>query len=453
MQSGCVHAGKSEGCADGLAAVIKRCSQIGTVVGERSQQVGCDLRSLAGPDLIEDGSRDLLIGQMGQFADLDPGSPGCFISVDLYGRLHPDTVSKGARVDSLNYVRRLVEIQSPTSDIDACRKVVAEAAAILTEITGATPELFDEGGRPALIWGSKSPKVLLLCHLDTVWPTDSFQPLWNVDGDVARGPGIFDMKTGFVQAALALKGRTPSDGVSLLVTTDEETGSQTSRALIEQVAKGAKAVFVLEASADGGALKIGRKGTSMWRVSIEGRAAHAGLEPEKGINATVELAHLIQKIARIEKPEIGTTVVPTVAASGTTLNTVPAQAFLDVDSRSLTIDEQERVNKEMHALTATLPGAKVTVEGGINRRPLETAMAQGLFAVAQKIAAEMGFTVDSAIVGGASDGNFTAALGVPTLDGLGAVGHGAHAPDEHIVISQIDTRAELLRRLVDQTLS
>ena len=356
-------------------------------------------------------------------------------------------------MEALTYIRRLVEIESPTSDIDACRKVVAEAASILQEITGAAPEIFDENGRPAFLWGSATPKVLLLCHLDTVWPTGSFQPLWDVQGDVARGPGVFDMKTGFVQAALALKGRTPNDGVSLLVTTDEEMGSQTSRGLIERVAKGAKAVFVLEASADGGALKIGRKGTSMWRVSIEGRAAHAGLEPEKGINATVELAHLVQKIIAIGKPEIGTTVVPTVASSGTTLNTVPAQAFLDVDSRSLTIDEQERVNNEMHALTATLPGVKVSVEGGINRRPLETVMAQDLFEVAKKIAADMGITVDSAIVGGASDGNFTAALGVPTLDGLGGVGHGAHAPDEHILISHIEPRAQLLSKLVDQTLA
>lgn len=331
--------------------------------------------------------------------------------------------------------------------------MVAEAAAIVKEITSTEAKVFDEGGRPAMLWGSENPQVLLLCHLDTVWPHDSFSPLWSVEGDVARGPGIFDMKTGFVQAVLALKGRSVDDGVSLLVTTDEETGSETSRKLIERIARGAKAVFVLEASADGGALKIGRKGTSMWRVSIEGRAAHAGLEPEKGINATVELSHLIQKIEKIAKPEIGTTVVPTVAGAGTTTNTVPAQAFLDVDSRALTIDEQERVNNEMHALSATLPGAKVTISGGINRRPLETKMAEGLFQIAKKIAADMGISVDSAIVGGASDGNFTAALGVPTLDGLGAVGHGAHADDEHILISHVEQRAELLKRLVDQTLA
>lgn len=354
----------------------------------------------------------------------------------------------------LEQVRRLVTIESPTEDLDACRAVVAEAAAIVTEVTGIAPTMRDEQGRPVLIWGSESPRILLLTHLDTVWPIGSFDPLWSVEGDVARGPGIFDMKAGFVQAVQALAGRSPEDGVTLLATTDEETGSATSEALIRKMATGAQAVLVMEASADGGALKVARKGTSMWRVHVHGRAAHAGLEPEKGINATLELTHIAQAVAALSRPEIGTSVVPTVIAAGTTLNTVPAEGYLDIDSRAFSRAEQERVDQAIKALTPTIQGASLTVTGGINRPPMEETMARDLYARAVKVAAEIGLgEIGSAAVGGASDGNFTAALGTPTLDGLGAVGRGAHAADEHILVSELPKRAALLHALVSSLLT
>ena len=176
----------------------------------------------------------------------------------------------------MELVRRLVEISSPTEDIDACRKVIAEANAILTELLGTPGEVHDVLGRPTLRWGSATPRVLLLTHLDTVWPHGSFEPLWQVSGDVIRGPGVFDMKAGFVQAAYALQSLSDRNGVTILATTDEETGSECSKALIEEIASGAEAVLVFEASLDG-KLKTARKGTSMYRVIVEGRAAHAGL--------------------------------------------------------------------------------------------------------------------------------------------------------------------------------
>jgi glutamate carboxypeptidase len=353
----------------------------------------------------------------------------------------------------LEHVRRLVEIESPTQDLDACHKVVAAAAEIVAEVTGITPRILDEQGRPVLVWGSDTPRVLLLTHLDTVWPIGSFEPLWQIEGDVARGPGIFDMKAGFVQAVHALKGRSLDDGVTLLATTDEETGSAASLDIIKRLAQNAEAVLVTEASADGGALKVARKGTSMWRVHVQGRAAHAGLEPEKGINATLELAHLALQIAELSNLEIGTTVVPTVVAAGTTLNTVPAEGFLDVDSRAFSIEEQERVNRAIFALTPTLVGAQITVTGGINRPPMEKSMALAIYDRAVLIGKERGLgDLGSAAVGGASDGNFTAALGTPTLDGLGAVGRGAHASDEHIIVSELPKRAELLHALVTSLL-
>jgi glutamate carboxypeptidase len=295
--------------------------------------------------------------------------------------------------------------------------------------------------------------VLLLTHLDTVWPVGSFAPLWEVDGDIARGPGIFDMKTGFIQAVHALAGRGLGDGVTLLATSDEETGSAASEEIIRAMASAAEVVLVMEASADGGALKVARKGTSMWRIHVHGRAAHAGLEPEKGINATMELAAIAQQVAALSNAEIGTTVVPTVIAAGTTLNTVPAEGFLDVDSRAFSRAEQERVHAAITSLTPTIEGARITVTGGINRPPMERTMTLAIYERALEVAKELGLgEIGSAAVGGASDGNFTAALGTPTLDGLGAVGHGAHAADEHITISEVPNRARLLHGLVSSLL-
>jgi glutamate carboxypeptidase len=231
----------------------------------------------------------------------------------------------------------------------------------------------------------------------------------------------------------------------MLITADEEVGSYASRELIEQRAVATGAVLVLEPSVDGGALKIARKGVGTFRVDITGRASHAGLEPEKGINALLELATQVQRIAAIANPKLGTSVTPTVASAGTSENVVPANAQIVVDVRILEPTEKERVEREFAALTPVVAGALITVSGSINRPPMHESSSAALFEVARTVAAEMhleGFA--GVAVGGGSDGNFTAAIGIPTLDGLGAVGGGAHADSEHVLISRMGERATLL---------
>ena len=272
-------------------------------------------------------------------------------------------------VAMLEDLRALVECESPTEDLAACRKVIALANDLSKKVTGTSAEIFDENGRPIFWLGSKNPKVVLLCHLDTVWPIGSFTPLWEVKGDIARGPGCYDMKAGFLQALYAMKELDQKE-VALIATTDEETGSETSRPLIEKVSKGASAVLVLESAIDG-KVKVGRKGTAMYRITIHGRAAHAGLEPEKGINATVEIAKIVDQLIKMAHPKTGTTVVPTLMKSGTTTNTVPALATLEVDARSFQVAEMERVEREIKSLKTIHPEAKIEISGGINRPPLE----------------------------------------------------------------------------------
>jgi glutamate carboxypeptidase len=351
----------------------------------------------------------------------------------------------------LQDLKTLVEVESPTDDLAACIKVVNTANEITQRLIGSPAEILDEKGRPVYWLGSKTPQVVLLAHLDTVWPVGSFTPLWQVEGDVVRGPGIYDMKAGFIQALYAMKDL-DLNKVALIATTDEETGSATSRELIEKVSKQAKAVLVLESAIDG-KVKIGRKGTSMYKITIHGRAAHAGLEPEKGINATVEIAAIVNTLMTLGNKEHGTTVVPTVMSSGTTTNTVPALASLDVDCRSFKLSEMQRVQEAINNLKPIHPEAKIEVTGGINRPPLETTSTQALYEKCEAVAKQLGQPpLGSASVGGASDGNF-AGIHTQVLDGLGAVGNGAHATHEHILASYLEPRAALLAALTKEILT
>ena len=348
-------------------------------------------------------------------------------------------------------LEQLVRTQSPSEDLAALEKVMKVAQEIAAKNLEVPAEIITENSRPVFWWGSKNPEIVLLAHLDTVWPIDSFLPLWEVNGDLISGPGIFDMKAGFLQALYAVK-EIPNayEKVALIATSDEEIGSKSSRELIERVARGAKAVLVLEASLDG-KVKVGRKGTSMYHITVHGRAAHAGLEPEKGINATVEIARIVGQLTALEKREAGTTVVPTLMKSGTTTNTVPAMAELDIDARSFLYSELERVDQAVRAITAHHPEAGIEISGGINRPPLELSATKSLYEICERVAAAMGRSpVGSASVGGASDGNFAAAAGAPTLDGLGAVGAGAHARNEHILASSIPGQISLLAGLIKE---
>ena len=376
-----------------------------------------------------------------------------------------------ARMDAiLADIETLVRCESPSSVREAVTKSADLVAAIGQRYLGTAPEVLVIDGCPHLRWrfgagrrpspGGTAPRasrggVLVLAHHDTVWPLGSLEthPFSVTDG-VLRGPGCFDMKAGLVLALHALAVLGVPDGVTLLVTGDEELGSPSSRGLIEAEAAGRTAALVLEASADGGALKTGRKGVSLYQVRAVGRAAHAGLEPERGVNATIELAHQVLAVAGLADPALGTTVTPTALTSGTVANTVPAGGAFSVDVRMWDTAEQARVHAAMSSLLPALPDAVLQVSGGPNRPPLPESSSAGLLARASSIAAELGLApLESASVGGASDGNFAAGVGTPTLDGLGAVGGGAHADHEHVLVGALPGRAALLAALIDDLLA
>jgi glutamate carboxypeptidase len=356
----------------------------------------------------------------------------------------------------LDDIEELVRCESPSSVLDAVAASADVVAQAGLRLLGVAPERVVLGRRAHLRWrlGGGPPKVLLLAHHDTVWPLGTLadHPFSVRDG-VLRGPGCFDMKAGIVLALHAAAQLADASGVTLLITGDEELGSPTSRELIESEADGCRAALVLEASADGGALKTQRKGVSMYRVRAVGRAAHAGLEPERGVNATIELAHQALAVHDLADADRGTTVTPTLLSAGQTTNTVPAAGEFAVDVRMWDEEEQSRIDAAMRTLRPVMPGAEVLVTGGPNRPPLAASASAGLFARASDVAAGLGLPpLTRAAVGGASDGNFTAGMGTPTLDGLGAVGGGAHAPGEHVFIDALPGRAALLSALIDDLL-
>lgn len=376
----------------------------------------------------------------------------------------------GILPEMLADLEHLIRCESPSADLTAVARSADLVSAIGERRLGSAPERLVIDGVTHLRWrlGSPdpdAPRVLLLAHHDTVWPVGSLESHpFSIQDGVLRGPGCFDMLTGLVMAIHAAAtfadgpgGHLAHSAITLLVTGDEEVGSPTSRALIEQEARGCVAALVLEAAGDTpdgvpGALKIGRKGVSNYRVDIVGRAAHAGTEPEKGLNATVELAHQVGVVLGFADPSVGTSVVPTVAQSGTTTNTVPARASFKVDVRALTAAEQHRIDEAFATLTSHT-GATVTVVGGVNRPPLETSAAEGTWQRALAVSKRLGMDLpDAIVVGGASDGNFTAGVGVPTLDGLGAVGGGAHADHEHVLVGEIPPRTALLVALIQDLL-
>jgi glutamate carboxypeptidase len=355
----------------------------------------------------------------------------------------------GTMTDDL---RRLVEAESPSLEIAALQASAAGLADLIAERLGERPVLVDGPAGPHvhLRRDDAGAKVLVVGHHDTVFPLGTLaRRPFDVRNGRATGPGVFDMKGGIVQAVHAVASLTDRSGVELLFTADEEVGSATSRLLIEERARACGAVLVLEPSADGGALKIGRKGVGTFEVIVEGRAAHAGLEPHLGVNALVEAAHQVGLVAALGNLGAGTTVTPTVARAGTAENVVPAEARFKVDVRVTSAAETARIEAAMAALRAVDPAAVVRVEGSINRPPMPASASASLFPLAERAAAAAGLgAIDGVSVGGGSDGNFTAAIGVPTLDGLGAVGGGAHADHEWIDVTAMPQRARMLAALL-----
>lgn len=291
----------------------------------------------------------------------------------------------------LDLLRDLVLCESPSEDptaLNACADLLADAG---SAALGRAPERVVLAGVTHLLWRPKGPAPLLLGHYDTVWALGTLAELpFSIEAGIARGPGVFDMKAGIVQMLQAARLCSARGEVGLLLTADEETGSVNSRPLVEEVAATAPAVLVGEPSGADGAVKIARKGMAAYRLRVQGHAAHAGLEPERGVNATIELAHQILAVQPVQRPDAGTTATPTIASSGATRNTVPELAHLYVDVRAWTRAELDRVDAHMRALTPTVSGAELVVDGEVNRYPMEEAMSRDLFDHVREAAREIG---------------------------------------------------------------
>ncbi len=358
--------------------------------------------------------------------------------------------------EALQLLEQLVMLESPSFDkplVDRCGSLVAQRFAAIGGRTEIVPEgKFGDhviarfgaaGGRP----------VVLLGHIDTVFSSgETQQRPFRIEGNRATGPGVFDMKSGIVLMWMAMRTLGHEHPVTVLLTSDEEVGSNASRTLIEKEVRNARAVFVLEPSLPGGVLKTARKGVGRFTVKAIGRAAHAGIDPSKGINAIEEIAHQVLTLQKMSGPGSGTTVTVGVVQGGTRSNVVPAEAAVEVDTRMTSMLEAERIANAIRSLKPVLPGSQLEVRGGVSRPPMErNADTVRLFEIARAVAAEIGIDLEEGSTGGASDGNLTSALGVPTLDGLGPVGDGAHAASEYIEIDSLPARAALVRGLIDRT--
>jgi glutamate carboxypeptidase len=293
--------------------------------------------------------------------------------------------------------------------------------------------------------------TLILGHLDTVWPVDTLSSMpFRTEGGRASGPGVFDMKAGVAvgMAVLAAMVReTNPSPVSLLLVPDEETGSDHSREMLVSVARRYRQVLVLEPSQDGAA-KVARKGSGVFSVRFRGRAAHAGLEPERGASALAEMARFTLGLEELADAENGTTLTPSLARSGVAANVVPEEAQMTVDARAWTRGEVSRVTRAIEGYQCVDPGVSIEGEGGFDRPPLEPTPAnEALYQRARRVASDLGFELGAARVGGTSDGNLTSAAGIATLDGLGPEGGGAHARDEHVLVEDLPRRAALVATL------
>jgi len=358
------------------------------------------------------------------------------------------------RTAMLAALERLVQAESPSPDKARCNACANEVAELFRQRTGVTAirhQRPDAGDHLELRFGDGPQPIVLLCHHDTVWPEGTLVRLpYRIDGDRVTGPGSYDMKAGIVQAAFALEQARPKRPIVVLSTSDEEIGSASSRALIEETARQAAAVLVLEPAASGGAIKTARKGIADFVLEVGGRAAHAGVEPEKGISAVEELAHQVLALKALADPANGTTINVGVASAGTRPNVVAAHARAEIDVRFTRASEAERVVTAIQGLQPRLEGAHLRISGGVDRPPMERSPGVVRLAqLAQRLARDVGFSLTETSTGGASDGNFTAAMGVPTLDGLGPDGGGAHADSEHLLVESWLQRTQLLRLLIE----
>jgi glutamate carboxypeptidase len=354
------------------------------------------------------------------------------------------------------HLRALVEVESPSED----KAAVDNAGMLLktwlnaSKCTLKTHKMHSFGDVLELNFGPKNAKnrVLLLGHLDTVWPIGTLKSMpWRVSAGKIYGPGVLDMKCGVVMALEAvdvLQTLGLSPPVTLLLNSDEEVGSPISRPITERIALKAKAVLVLE-PAQGLAYKTARKGIGHYNLRVEGVASHAGVDFEKGHSAVLEMAFFVQQIASLNAPERGLTANIGTIHGGTRSNVVAAECYAEVDVRIAKAADAKYVERFFKSLKTQDKACRLTVTGGMNRPPMERKGGTiALFRTAQRLAAEMGLDLEEAATGGGSDGNFTAALNVPTLDGMGAVGAGAHAAHEHVVAKHLVERTALLAGMI-----
>lgn len=364
----------------------------------------------------------------------------------------------------LDCLRRAVEIESPSGSRDAIDAMARFFAGEFTA-AGAPARLLPHATAgaamvaelPATVRGSAragSKPVLLLGHLDTVWGIGTLREMpFKVRAGRAYGPGIFDMKSGIVCALWAIKalqsiGVSRARPVRIFLNPDEEVASRAFRKELLAEARRARAVLVLEPALGSGALKTARKGVGEFRLIVHGRPAHAGINPAAGVNAITELARQLLRVEEMADPKRGLTLTVGVIEGGTRTNVVPELAQARIDVRVPRPADARRIEQRVRSLKPLHPEARLVIEGGVNRPPLERVRAAALFEQARELGRKMGLELEEGSTGGGSDGNFTAALGIPTLDGLGGVGDGAHARHEHVVIRELPRRAALLAALI-----
>ncbi len=362
--------------------------------------------------------------------------------------------------EGMRVLERLVNIESPSFDAARVNELGDYVSDEFGRLGGRVERLPEPGRGDHLMIrfpDSAGPKpVMLLGHLDTVWPEGELAKRpFTVEGDIARGPGIFDMKAGIammwmaLRALLEVRGSSPLP-IALLLTSNEEVGSANVRELVPRLARPTRAVLVLEPSLPGGVLKTTRNGMGRFVVRAIGRSAHSGVNPEEGINAVEEIAHQVLRLQKLGDSEKGTTVVVTMTEGGTRPNMVPSECFVQTDCRVPTTAEAERVAAAIRSLSPVIPGSTIEVDGEFRRLPMEaTPQNVRLFQMAKAVAAEIGHDIAGGRTGGASDGNLTSAAGIPTLDGLGPVGLGAHQLDEHIQVSSLPWRTALVAGLIE----
>lgn len=360
-------------------------------------------------------------------------------------------------LETVSFATQLAEwarIETCSNDPDSLSQFARLLTDRFTQLGAATEPI----GETHLLarWPGTGKPLLLLAHFDTVYPqgTLATQPV-EQRGHKLYGPGVVDMKGGLLMGCIAIEALQALDRpwrrpLWFLCTSDEEIGSPTARPYIEDLARQSEAALVLEAAANGGALKTARKGVGLYELAITGRAAHAGVSPEQGRSALLELAHQIIWLHTLNDVETGTTVNVCTAGGGTTTNVIPASAHAEVNVRVRTFTEADRLARELEARRAVDEDVTIRFTGGLNRPPMERSpQIVQLFDHARRLANELGFDIGEAATGGGSDGNFTAAVGIPTLDGLGPIGGGAHSLHEHVNLESFVPRTALLARLLE----